>query len=411
MRFDQSSGLSRRRFLAGAGAAALSFSIMPTATALGSRANSTVQLGLIGCGGRGSWIASLFEEQGGFKVAGIADYFRDRADAGGAKFKVAPAQRYTGLMGYQRLLAQPGIDAVAIESPPYFHPEQARAAVEANKHVYLAKPVAVDAPGCRTVEDSAREAKARKLAFLIDFQTRQSPLFQEALRRVHAGDIGKIAWGEAAYLAGSPWSDQDRYLEEDPRNPENRLRAWGLDRTLSGDIIVEQNIHTIDVMNWIMQAPPEDAAGIGGRTVRRDKGNCWDHFTVLYRYPEGVGMNFASRQFEGHGTQEGITNRAFGQDGVLETNYFGEVKISGNKPLPVGTTGNLYRDGAFANIIQFHDDITKGRYDHPTVAPGVQSNMLCILGREASYQRATLRWDDLLKDTTRLEADLSGLVS
>ena len=146
-------GLSRRRFLAEAGTAA-AFTVIAPELLRGSTQNSKIALGIIGCGGRGRWIADLFAKHGGYQIAAVADYFPERAETVGVKHAVPPERRFTGLAGYRRLLEQK-LDAVAIETPPYFHPAQAADAVAAGKHVYLAKPVAVDVPGCTTIEQSA----------------------------------------------------------------------------------------------------------------------------------------------------------------------------------------------------------------------------------------------------------------
>jgi predicted dehydrogenase len=198
-------------------------------------------------------------------------------------------------------------------------------------------------------------------------------------------------------------------MQDDPNNSENRLRAWGLDRILSGDIITEQNIHTLDVLNWIMKDPPIYALGTGGRTVRK-VGTCWDHFAVLFQYPNNVGITFSSRQFEGHGTQpEGIRNRMFGSKGVLETEYGGQVIIRGENFYRGGNTGDIYREGAANNIATFHKSITEGKFDNLTVGPSVQSNLLTILGRTAAYQNRIVRWDEIIKSTEKLDANLKGV--
>ncbi len=256
-------GVSRRRFLAGAGAAAVGISLVRPELVRGSTANEKVNIGCIGCGGRGSWIAGLFQEHGGYNIVAAADYFEDRMTSFGDKFGVKPEARFTGLNGYQRLLEQK-LDAVVIESPPYFHPIQAAAAVDAGKHVYLAKPIAVDVPGCKTIEESGNKASSKGLCFLVDFQTRADPFYIEALKRVHDGAIGRFAFGESTYHAGIPWMGQIEYARQADKNPEARLRAWGLDQILSGDIITEQNIHTLDVASWIMDQPPLCAFGTGG---------------------------------------------------------------------------------------------------------------------------------------------------
>jgi myo-inositol 2-dehydrogenase/D-chiro-inositol 1-dehydrogenase len=190
--------ITRRKFVAAASAAALSFNVVLPESVRSSEANSKIALGLIGCGGRGKWIADLFEKNGHYKIVAVADYFEDRATEAGEKLHVEAGHRYTGLSGYKRLLEQK-LDAVAIESPPYFHPEQAAAAVEAGKHVYLAKPVAVDVPGCRSISESGKRATENKLCFLVDFQTRAHPAYQEVVRRVHSGELGRIISVESNY--------------------------------------------------------------------------------------------------------------------------------------------------------------------------------------------------------------------
>jgi myo-inositol 2-dehydrogenase/D-chiro-inositol 1-dehydrogenase len=400
--------ITRRRFIARAGAAALSFSVLKPELVRGYDANSKVDLGLIGCGGRGIWIANLFKEHGGYNIVAGADYFQDRVDRL-SELGVEQARRYTGLSGYRRLL-EGKVDAVAIESPPYFHPEQAAAAVDAGRHTYVAKPIAVDVPGCHSIGESGKKATRKKLCFLVDFQTRADQFYIEALRRVHEEKaIGDIAFGEAIYHADCPFKRMYDSWRADPEGAENRLRAWGLDRVLSGDIITEQNIHTLDVMNWIMDAEPLWAVGTGGRTVR-PVGTCWDHFALLFEYPNHVGITFSSRQIEGHGTQpEGIRNRMFGSKGVLETEYGGQVIIRGENFYRGGKSPGIYQEGAVANIKTFHESITEGKVDNPTVAPSVRSNLITILGRTAAYERRKVTWDEIVNSKEKLDANLKGL--
>jgi predicted dehydrogenase len=398
-------GLSRRRLLADAGAA-LAFSVVDPARVLAGPAQPRVNLGLIGCGGRGSWIANLFLKHGGYDIASIADYFPERVQVLGDKIGVPPAQRFTGLSGYRRLLEQK-LDAVAIETPPFFHPAQAADAVAAGKHVYLAKPIAVDVPGCTTVQEAAAKAAANRLVFLVDYQTRANDFFIEALRRVHGGALGRLASGEATYHADDPFLGQAQHARAS--DAENRLRAWGLSRELSGDIITEQNIHTLDVMSWIMGRPPIAASGTGGRKFR-DAGTCWDTFSVVFQYQDNVGVTFSSRQFNGHGTRpEGIRNRMFGSEGVLETEYGGQVLIRGKQFYRGGETPAIYQEGAVRNIAVFHDSIVRGDVSNPTVAESVRSNLVTILGRTAAYAGRVVTWDEVLRSGERLVPDLKGL--
>ena len=403
-----SQNLSRRRFVASAGAAALSFTIASPQMARTYAANSKVKLGLIGCGGRGTWIAKLFKAHGGYDVVAAADYFQDRIDNLGNQLEVPAAKRYPGLKGYLKLLND--VDAVAIESPPYFHPEQAAAAVEAGKHVYVAKPIAVDVPGCLSIGDSGKKASSEKLCFLIDFQTRADPFYMEALRRVHEEKaLGKFSFGECTYHAGDPFGRMYDSWRKDPNNPEMRLRAWGLDKVISGDIITEQNIHTLDVMNWIMRKPPVWAVGTGGRKFR-PVGTCYDTFSILFQYANDIGITFSSRQSNGYGTKpDGIRNRMFGTKGTLETEYGGQVLIRGDHFYRGGKSPSIYKDGAVVNIKTFHQSILDGDYSNPTVECSVRSNLVTVLGRTAAYENRKVTWTELLNTKEKLDADLKGL--
>ena len=402
----KTTGLSRRRFIAGAGAAAASVTVLKPELVRGSTANSKVDLGVMGCGGRGNWITALFKEHGGYNIVAAADYFQDRVDNLGGKFDVKPERRFTGLAGYRRML-EGKLDAVAIESPPYFHPEQAAAGVEAGRHVYVAKPIAVDVPGCKTIDQSGKRATEKKLCFLIDFQTRADEFYMEALKRVHDGALGQFAFGESTYHAGVPWAGQRQFAKN--ADSESRLRAWGLDNILSGDIITEQNIHTLDVANWIMNGPPVCAYGTGGQKVR-DFGTCWDTFSIVFQYPDNVGITFSSRQFNGHGTQpEGIRNRMFGADGVLETKYGGECLIRGKNFYRGGSTPTIFKQGAVNNIATFHASIQSGDCSNPTVSESVRSNLLSILGRTAAYEGRVVTWKEILACDKKLDPGLKGL--
>jgi predicted dehydrogenase len=395
---------SRRRFLGGI-AATGALTVLRSDLARGSTRNSQLAIGVVGCGGRGRFIADLLARHGGYAIAGTADYFPERAAAVGGKHGVPAARQFSGLSGYKRLLELP-LDAVAIETPPYFHPQQAADAVAAGRHVYLAKPVAVDVPGCRSIDATAASVQGR-LCFLVDFQTRANEFFVEAVRRVKGGALGRLAFGEATYHAEDPFLEQADHARAG--TAEGRLRAWGLSRALSGDIITEQNIHTLDVASWVMGTPPLEAFGTGGRKYR-DVGDCFDTFSVVYRYPGEVGVTFSSRQFKGHGTRpEGIRTRFFGTDGVFEAEYGGQVLVRGSQFYRGGETPTIYEQGAAANIATFHDAIAKKDFSNPTVAESVRSNLVTILGRTAAYAQRSISWDALMKDDERLTPDLSGL--
>jgi myo-inositol 2-dehydrogenase / D-chiro-inositol 1-dehydrogenase len=399
--------LSRRKFIATAGAAAFSFSIVDPLIARGYQANSKIRLGMIGCGGRGTWIGNLFKAHGGYEIVAGADYFQDQVDKFGEQFLIPKNKLFTGLTGYKKLIDS-GVDAIVIQSPPYFHPEQTAAGVDAGKHIFLSKPIAVDVPGTKSVEQSGLRASKNNLCFLIDYQTRANDFFIEAIKRVHRGDIGRFAFGEAIYHANFPFSKQSELFKSNPQSAEFRLRAWGIDRALSGDIITEQNIHTLDVMSWIMNENPVSAYGSCGHSVRDDSGNCSDHFALVFKYPKDVSVTFSSRQFASE-SPGGIKNRMFGSKGTLETEYGGDVRITGENSYEGGNTKPIFREGAVTNIATFFKSITERDYKNPTLSPGVLSNLVTILGRDAAYGKKEVLWKDLIKSKEKLEPDLKGL--
>lgn len=400
-RSDRRSFLVKSSALAGG---ALAATFLSPERVFGSQASERVRLGIIGCGGRGRWIGNLFREHGGYAIAAVHDYFADRADAAGNLFEVPEKRRYSGLKGYRRMLDDGGLDAVAIESPPFFHPEQAATAVEAGVHVFLSKPVAVDVTGSQLVQQSGDKATSKNLVFLVDFQTRTCPLYQEAVRRVQQGEIGKIVSAEAVYYCGPTWVAPPNL---DPNNPEDLLKAWGCFRVLSGDVITEQNIHALDVATWFLDAAPVKAYGLGGRKGKTGPGDCWDHFSVIFTFPNDVLVTFASKQF-GAGYDD-IGCRVFGTEGTADTHYFGNVSIAGARPFAGGSTGNLFTDGAKRNIATFYDAIQKGDVSNPTVAPSVRSNLTTILGRMAAYQKAEVTWEQMLATNEKWEFDTTGL--
>jgi myo-inositol 2-dehydrogenase/D-chiro-inositol 1-dehydrogenase len=391
--------IHRRTFLA-ATAAAGAFTLLRPATAFGADANTTVELGLIGCGGRGKWIADLFVKTGKYKFVACADYFQDKVDSAGDKLGIEPGRRYTGLSGYQRLL-ESKLDAVVIETPPYFHPEQALTAVEAGKHVYLAKPIAVDVPGCLTIAQAGKLATAKKLAFRVDFQTRANEHFREGVRLVHQGAIGKLVMVEAFY----PWSGGGRGTP--PATPEEQLRHWYYVLPISGDFIVEQSIHSLDVATWVINADPIRARGTGGHKVR-PANSIYDHFAVQYFFPGDLVMSFTCIQSIPFVKDE-IRVRAFGADGVFDADYYTGVTLHGKENSVRASVGDLYTDGAVANINEFHETILKGDCSNSTVAPSVRSNLTAILGREAGYHGGEVTWQSLLRKNQKLQPNLKGL--
>ena len=269
--------------------------------------------------------------------------------------------------------------------------------LEAGKHLYLAKPMAVDVAGCLAIERAVKAAGPSRHV-LVDFQTRRDPLFREAAARVHRGDIGPAVLGHVYYHAG-------RLKPQAPEGTQTaRLRNWVFDKALSGDIIVEQNIHVIDVANWYLQAHPVSAQGTGGRKARVDVGDCWDHYVVTFSYPNGVLVDFSSAQFT-KGFDD-LRIRVYGATGTVDSAYDGDVRLTGDAPWEGGSTKGLYTSGAVGNIQDFHAAVTGGQALADTLGPSLQSNLTAILGRQAATADRTVTWDEMMKGAERIEPKL-----
>jgi myo-inositol 2-dehydrogenase / D-chiro-inositol 1-dehydrogenase len=202
------------------------------------------------------------------------------------------------------------------------------------------------------------------------------------------------------------FSSLDQRLRKDPSNKELLLRAWGVDRVLSGDVITEQNIHALDVASWFLNADPIKAYGTGGR-ARDFVGTCWDHYAIIFYYPNDVLVSFNSKQV-GHGYDD-IMCRAYGFKGYADTHYSGKVTVRSTEDVFSGETGNLYADGVVRNVAAFYDSITKGDFSNPTLAPSVRSNLTTILGRTAAYQKREVTWDEMMRTNEKWVIDLTGL--
>lgn len=392
---------SRRGFVRSAASGVL---LVSPEVAFGSQANSNVEFGLIGCGSRGSWIAPMFIEYAGARLVAAADVVRGNLDGLRAKYNVAPNRAYYGPDAY-RELASSNVDAVVIETPPYYHPLHARAAVAAGKHVYLAKPVAVDVPGCLEVEEAGRAAAGRKLSFWIDFQMRAQENFQQAATRVHRGDLGKPAFGQA-YFHGDRSGLTRTYPGLDPELV--RLKNFYADRALGGDILVEQGIHVVDATNWYMQGHPTKAFGTGGLSdwsgTPQDIGKLgWDHYAVTYWYPNGAHVLCSETQLGA--TTGGIVANCFGPQGTLESKYNGAIRILGKNAWPGVERDNTMNEGTANNIKTFIRSIREAKpVNNAPLAS--ETTLTAILGREASLREAIVTWEELMKSTQRYEVDL-----
>jgi predicted dehydrogenase len=390
----------RRDFVKTAAAGLL---ILKPATVFGSQANSAVEVGLIGCGGRGNWLAPFFPEYTGARIVALADVVQEHLDSTVKTFKVDSSRAYYGPEAYKEL-AHSKLDAVIIETPPIYHPLHAEEAVKAGKHVFCAKPIAVDVPGCQSFQASGKQAAQKNLSFWADFQTRAQEVYQEAAKRVHQGDIGKPAFAQVLYYAGRPVKDRGT-PGMDPG--ERRLLNFFTDKVLSGDIIVEQNIHVIDVANWLLQGHPLKATGTGGRTdwsgTPYDTGDAWDHFQVTYWYGNEVQADFSSNQLTNSFSD--LCVRVFGIKGCADTHYGGLVRITGDNAWLGAEKDDTFKQGCVNNIKAFVASIRDGKPIN-NADQSAESNLTAILGRMAAYQQRLITWEEMMKSKERLHADL-----
>ncbi len=396
--------LTRRHFLTQTGAAALAFSIVRPGAVRGTEANSKIEVGCIGLGGRGRMIAGMIEKHGGYHIAAVADYFPQVANAAGDTHKIPKNRRYSGLSGYEKMIAD-GVDAVVLETPPYCFPNHVEAAVKAGCHVYMAKPVACDVPGCLKIQRMARQAQADKKVFLIDFQTRTDPYFIEGIKRVHDGLIGPVG------MISSEYNDESFADPPFTATVESRLQhlIWVNDVDLGGSYLVNAGIHAIDVALWIAQGVPVNAMG-SSRIVRRNPhGDSHDVYSLTYEFANGLILNHRGEHLKNYHEFRSDC-LAQGPDGYIETGYTSQVRsLAKSGGYRGGKVENLYRAGAERNIDTFHKSVINGQVDNPTVEPSVNAVLATILGREAARRRTKLTWDELIRENKRLAPDLSGL--
>lgn len=397
--------VSRRRFITGAAAAATVAVVQPSRVR-GMEANSRVEVGCIGLGGRGRLIASMLDKHAGFQITAVTDYFPQVADAAGERFKAPKGRRFSGLSGYKKMIAAK-VDAVFLETPPCFFPAHAAAAVDAGCHVYVAKPVAVDVPGCVKIADLGRRAAKAKQVFLVDFQTRTHPFFIESIKRIHAGALGQVAFLSSVY--------NDNGFRDPPltETVESRLRhlIWVNDLALGGGMLVNAGIHAVDVALWVADRLPASAVGASRAARPNPHGDTHDVYSVTYQFDGGPVWNHRG---------EHVPNlwpftcncTAYGHGAYFEGDYSGQTKTwvrGGKMAYRGGEVKGLYNSGIQVNLDAFHKSITQRAYDNPTVEPSVNSTLACILGRDAARAGRAITWADMMKAGKRIEADLSGL--
>jgi len=381
---------SRRDFIKSSVAASLAAAI-PGGLGLHAQGTDTIRIGVIGCGGRGTGAAiDCLDAAPGVEIVAMGDLFVDRIESSlkaikekhPDKVKVTKDRCFTGFDNYLKVVASPDVNLIVTAAAPGFRPIHLKAAVEGGKHVFMEKPVAVDPAGVRSVIASAKLAREKGLAVVCGTQRRHQKSYLELMKRLHDGQIGEIIGGQCYWNQGELW-----VVKRTPQmsDMEWQCRNWLYFTWLSGDHIVEQHIHNIDVMNWAFGSLPVKVTGMGGRQQRTapEYGNIYDHFAVEYEYPNGVRVASMCRQIPGCADRVeerivGTKGYAFGYGEIHGENFW---KFEGDEPNPyVQEQADLIagiRSGNFLN---------EGR----RIA---ESTMCAIMGRMSAYTGRAIGWE------------------
>ena len=382
--------ITRRDFIKTSLAASLA-SAIPRNLGLHAAGSDMIRIGMIGCGGRATGAAiDCLDAVPGVEVIAMFDLFPDRVDKSLArlrekhpdKIKVAPDKCFTGFDGYKKVCALPDVNLIVTAAPPGFRPIHLRAAVEAGKHVFMEKPVAVDPAGIRSVIASSELARSKGLAVVAGTQRRHQARYLELMRRIKNGAIGEVVGGQCYWNQGELW-----VVKKTPEisDMEWQCRNWLYFTWLSGDHIVEQHVHNIDVMNWAIGALPVKVMAMGGRQVRTapEYGNIYDHFAVEFEYPEGVRVQSMCRQIPG--CADRIEERIVGTRGSA----FGYGEIKGPEPWKFeGEEMNPYvqEQADLIASIRKGEPLNEGR----RIA---ESTLCAVMGRMSAYTGRAISWE------------------
>lgn len=408
--------ISRRKFLETAGLTAVAGIVannyVLASESIWSLNTNILKVGLIGCGGRGTAAAmEALNADPNVILYAMADAFDDHIEESyktlketmGEKVQVPKDNRFVGLDAYKRLLAL-DVDVVLLAAPPAFRPAHLEATVDAGKHIFCEKPFAVDAPGLRKVIASSKKAKDKNLALVAGFCWRYHLPKREAFGKVLDGQIGEVVAADCTYNTGELW-----YKERQPKwtDFEYQLRNWLYYNWLSGDHIIEQAIHSLDMLQWAMgDQLPISVTGSGGRQKRVDKkfGNVYDHFALVYEYENGVKGYFSSRQQ--NNTAPSYAVELVGNEGNCTVDCrTGVHSISGKRPWKYEdetkfTDENAYKKSNSRSMYQQeHDELFASIRNKKPKNDGewmVKSNLVALAGRMAAYTGQTVTLDAAL---------------
>ncbi|HNU50433.1 MAG TPA: Gfo/Idh/MocA family oxidoreductase [Verrucomicrobiota bacterium] len=420
--------LGRRSFLkhSALAAAGMAMAESPFVRTAHAAADDPIRIGLIGCGGRGTGAVLdalgagtkvVYPSSGyhtedvasgakitrqNIEVVALCDVFRDKINRCREQLRqlgitVPEALCFDGFDGYKRLLAVPEINYVIQATSPHFRPMHVKAAIEAGKHVFMEKPGAVDGPGVRTLLEAHEMARQKKLGIAAGTQRRHRPSYREAVRRIQEGEIGDVTFLRCYWNGGVIWVIERTAEMSDM---EWQLRNWNYFVWGSGDHIVEQHVHNLDVMNWVVGAHPIKATGLGGRQARRHPihGNIYDHFAVEYEYPSGLRMFGQCRQMDG--CEGRVGEYVHGTGGVAQLHDGNNILQPKGKPV-WRTRG---ADDGSPYQAEHQNLIASIRAGNPINEAKnlAESTLTGIMGRESVYTGQTVEWEQVLNSTLRL---------
>jgi len=380
------SEVSRRKFLKTSAAVSAAALVSGLGTShIYAAGSDTIKVGLIGCGGRGKGaagdcLAAAKTANADVQVWACGDLWADRAKGAGNRFKVPEERCFGGFDNYEKVLAS-GIDAIVTAAPPGFRPHHVPAAIAAGKHVFMEKPVCVDPWGYREMIKAAEMATQKKLTVVAGTQRRHSNRYRATIEQIRNGRIGKVVGGQFYWMGGPVTHNR-------PRGPnmsdiEWQVMNWFAWCWTCGDHIVEQHVHNIDIMLWALGSPPEKCVAVGGRQVRPEPGNIWDHFGVEYEFPGGVRCaSYCSHWPKSAGR---VSERVVGEKGISNCNG----GISGE------TNWNYEGQDPNAYVQEHVDFLASIKGDGPHYNEGKQvteSCMAAVMGRMAAYTGREISW-------------------
>jgi len=359
----------------------LSAAIAANATA----ANSAPTIGVIGTGGRGTYVATTMAKNTPAKVVALCDIFDEKMQKAKASIGAENPRLYKDL---NQLLAS-DVDAVIIATPVFLHADHFEAAVKSGKHIYIEKPASATVEGCKRIMRAADSA-GRNLNISFGFQRRYSQLYLKAKQVADSGAIGKIRMGSARFIkSGAAWDDSAKLPA--PTTEMEKVKGWNGWKDLNGDLIVENNVHSIDVLNWFLGGRPQSAIGSGGATVSR-QGDVRDHNFVAFEYKDGVQGQLSGATLAPRGYRD-VVEQFFADTGFLETS---ENHWRYQRPGQPETFEKTPRNNTIDSVAAFVQRIQDGKPENVGVR-GAESTLTAILGRMAMDLRREVTWDEMMK--------------